>query len=647
MVGKKRVVIDQLQPLVDGGQYPIKRTVGEWVQVRADIFCDGHVLLGAELLYRQEKERRWHVAAMQHVHDLLWTGSFQVTACGTWQFKVRGWVEHGLTWQQMLKRKMQQREKVDVELLEGANLLEARLAQSHHEADALKEVIALCRNPQQYEQAVARALSDDIVRWLTHLPGDRIVTESATGLVYVDDVRARFSTWYELFPRSAAAKPHQHGTFADVERLLPRLQDLGIDVLYLPPIHPIGITHRKGKNNSLRARRGEPGVPWAIGSREGGHKDIHPELGTLQQFRSLVKKARAHGIDIALDYALQCSPDHPYVRQHPQWFRWRPDGTIQYAENPPKKYQDVVPFNFETDDGKALWEELKSILLFWIEQGVHIFRVDNPHTKPVYFWEWVIAEVKKKHPEVLFLSEAFTHPKMMYQLAKVGFTQSYTYFTWRNTKAEIIEYVEELTKTSVSEFFRPCFWMNTPDILPFHLQSGKESVFITRLFLASTLSSNYGFYGPVYELMVHEALPGREEYLNSEKYEIRHWEWDKDTRVSMLVAIINKARRENPALQYTNNIEFLPIHNDHLLAYYKESPDGSNKLICVANLHPDYTQSGFVQVPLERIGKSEGQDFIVHDLLNDARYTWNKRWNYVELNPSILPCHLFRIEEPW
>ncbi|MCS6990585.1 MAG: alpha-1,4-glucan--maltose-1-phosphate maltosyltransferase [Chitinophagales bacterium] len=645
--GKIRVVFNHLQPLIDDGRFPVRRTVGEHVEVSVEAFADGHDVVRCRLLYRHQSERRWHSSLMEHSYGQLFRSPFEVNREGLWYFKVEGWVDHPLSWQDQLRRRHQAREKLDAELLMAAQYLRALLDRCKpEEQEAVQQLADLFTDPLRYEEAEQAALNGAAGHWFLKYPSDELRSESMVGRVQVDRLKARFSTWYELFPRSAAEKAGQHGTFADVQRLLPRLQEMGIDVLYLPPIHPIGITNRKGKNNSLKARKGEPGVPWAIGNHEGGHKAIHPELGTLQDFRKLVNAAHQHGIEIALDYALQCSPDHPYVQQHPSWFRWRPDGSIQYAENPPKKYQDVIPFNFETDDWKKLWNELKSILEFWIAEGVKMFRVDNPHTKPVYFWEWLIAEIKSKHPDVIFLSEAFTAPHMMYHLAKIGFTQSYTYFTWRYTKTEITEYVEELTQTPVREYFRPNFWPNTPDILPFHLQSGKESVFITRLFLAATLSSNYGFYGPVYELMVHEALPGREEYLNSEKYELRHWDWDRDTRVKMLIGIINKARRENTALQFTNNIEFLNIQNEHILAYYKVDPQRSNHIICVVNLHPDYVQSGFVQVPLEKIGRREDEAFVVHDLLNDARYTWRGRWNYVELNPHILPCHLFRIEEP-
>lgn len=646
MQGQLRVYIDNVYPEIDGGKYPIRRVPGEIVEVEADVFADGHDLVCARLLYRHFSEKKFSIAPMESTGGERWKGSFEITKQGTYIYTIEAWLDHALSWQHTLKRRLAGKEKLDVELLHGVKFFQKiKTKAAAKEKKSIEDIIELFKDKKRYDEAVKMALSTEAEQWIKKYPDTGIFTRYKELSVWVDRKKAAFSTWYELFPRAASNVAHRHGTFKDVERLLPRLRDMGMDVLYLPPIHPIGKTHRKGKNNSLKARPDEPGVPWAIGDESGGHKAIHPELGTLEDFQSLVKKAAEHGMEIALDYALQCSPDHPYVKEHPEWFMWRPDGTAQYAENPPKKYQDVIPFNFETKEWETLWEELKSIVEFWMEQGVKIFRVDNPHTKSVYFWEWLISEIKKKDPDVLFLAEAFTAPKMMYHLAKIGFTQSYTYFTWRNSKAEMTEYMEELTKTELKEYFRPNFWPNTPDILPYHLQTGKESIYIARVFMAATLSSNYGFYGPVYELLVSDALPGREEYLNSEKYEIRNWDWDRDTRLKMAITSINKARMENEALQETNNVEFLNTQNDNLLAYYKQSRDGSNKFICIVNLDPNNKQWAFLQTPLEKIGKPEGQPCMVHDLMNDARYQWNKRWNYIELDPGILPCHLFRIEE--
>jgi starch synthase (maltosyl-transferring) len=462
--------------------------------------------------------------------------------------------------------------------------------------------------------------------------------------VVVERRKALFSTWYERYPRSSSFEPHRSGTFKDCEALLPEIARLGFDVFYLPPIHPIGRTHRKGKNNSPQAEPGDPGSPWAIGAEEGGHKSIDPGLGTLEDFESLMGKAAEFGIEIALDLAYQCSPDHPYVKEHPEWFRKRPDGTIQYAENPPKKYQDIYPIDFETDHWEALWEELKSVVLFWIDRGVRIFRVDNPHTKAFPFWEWMIGEVRRDFPDVIFLSEAFTRPKVMYRLAKVGFSQSYTYFTWRNSKREFMEYLTELTQSEVREFFRPNFWPNTPDILPEYLQYGGRPAFVIRLILAATLSSNYGIYGPPFELLVNEPLPGREEYLDSEKYEIRRWNWDQPGNLKEFIARINRMRRENPALQTTWNLRFFEIDNEQLLFFGKMGDPLSESLLVVVNLDPFHTQSGWLTVPLEELGIEPGQAYLGHDLLSEEKYIWYGEKNFIKLNPHTLPAHVFKLK---
>jgi starch synthase (maltosyl-transferring) len=457
--------------------------------------------------------------------------------------------------------------------------------------------------------------------------------------------KARYSTWYEMFPRSCGS-PDQHGTFSDCIARLPYIAEMGFDVLYLPPIHPIGITYRKGKNNTTVTEPGDVGVPWGIGAAEGGHKAIHPQLGTLEDFRELVAKAQDYGIEIALDIAYQCSPDHPYVREHPQWFKHRPDGTIQYAENPPKKYQDIYPIDFETEDWKNLWEELKSVVLFWIEQGVHIFRVDNPHTKAFPFWEWMIGEVKQAYPETIFLSESFTRPKVMYRLAKVGYTQSYTYFTWRNTKWELQEYFTELTQTEVREFFRPNVWPNTPDILHEFLQHGGQPAFKLRLALAATLAASYGIYGPAYEVCENRPIKaGSEEYLDSEKYQMRVWDLDSPYTIKDWIQRANRSRREHPALQSNNSLRFHEINNEEIICYTKQSEDLSDLMLMVVNLSPYHTHSGWLHLPLESLGLKPDQPYQLHDLLNDAHYTWSGEYNYVELNPHASPAHIFWIEQ--
>jgi starch synthase (maltosyl-transferring) len=462
---------------------------------------------------------------------------------------------------------------------------------------------------------------------------------------WVDRGKALFSTWYELFPRSCSKDPNRHGTFEDCERLLPEIATMGFDILYLPPLHPIGRVNRKGRNNVLENNPDDVGSPWAIGSKEGGHKAVHPQLGALGDFERLIVKAKDHGIEVAMDLAFQCSPDHPYMKEHPEWFRWRPDGTVQFAENPPKRYEDIIPLNFETEKWQELWEELKSIVLFWIEKGVRIFRVDNPHTKPFSFWEWLIKEIKEKYPDVIFLSEAFTRPTVMYRLAKLGFTQSYTYFSWRNTKRELMEYLTELSKTEGREYFRPNFWPNTPDILPEYLQYGGRPAFMIRLVLAATLSSSYGIYGPAFELCINEALSGKEEYLHSEKYEIKHWDRESPGHLRDFIARVNRIRKENVALQTTWNLRFYEVDNDALLFYGKATHDLSNIILMVVNLDPFHTQNGWVRVPIEELGLDAHQPYLVHDLLSDDKYIWQGETNYVELNPQVLPANIFRVRK--
>jgi starch synthase (maltosyl-transferring) len=469
-------------------------------------------------------------------------------------------------------------------------------------------------------------------------------TYDADLTVIVDPVLARSGAWYELFPRSCAPEPGGHGTFRDVEARLPDVAAMGFDVLYLPPIHPIGVAFRKGRNNRVDAEPDEPGSPWAIGAAEGGHTAIHPELGTLDDFRDLVQAAKGHGISIALDIAFQCSPDHPYVEEHPEWFRQRPDGTIQYAENPPKKYQDIYPFNFESERWQELWQELKNVICFWIDQGVRVFRIDNPHTKPFPFWEWLIGEVKRAYPETIFLAEAFTRPKVMARLAKLGYSQSYTYFAWRNSKAELTEYLTELTQTDLREYFRPYFWPNTPDILTEYLQLGGRPAFLARLVLAATLGASYGIYGPAFEHFEGRPRePGSEEYLDSEKYEIRHWDLDRPDSLKEIIARVNRIRRENPALHRNESLRFHPIDNDQLIAYSKVSPDRSNAMLVVVNLDPHHTQSGWLDLPLTELGIDPEQPYQAHDLLGDARFLWYGARNYIELNPAIAPAHIFQL----
>ncbi|MFM2230287.1 MAG: hypothetical protein RL607_1545, partial [Bacteroidota bacterium] len=559
---------------------------------------------------------------------------------------VEAWVDYALNWQYGITKKIKDNQQVKSELLEGIEYIKPLLKEvSTSEKKYLEQLTALFSDESQYQLAIEAAISSELQTVFKKYPTQFLANQSPEFKAYVDRPKALFSTWYEFFPRSASSIPGKHGTFKDCEALLPRVAKMGFDTLYFPPVHPIGEVNRKGKNNATDAAPGDVGSPWGIGSHHGGHKALHPELGTLADFKSLVNKAKELGIEIAMDFALQAAPDHPWVKEHPQWFKWRPDGTVQYAENPPKKYQDILPIYFETSDWKNLWNELLSCALYWVEEcGIRVFRVDNPHTKPFYFWGWLIAEVKKKHPDVLFLSEAFTRPKIMHELAKQGFTQSYSYYTWRNTKAELQEYLTELTQTNQREFFRPNFWPNTPDINPFPLQGANESTHLQKYFLAATLSSSVGIYGPVFEFMVSDAIPGKEEYYDSEKYQTRDWNWNHENKISMLISKINEVRKQNAALQQTNNIEFCDTDNDQVIAYYKFDDNKTNETLMIASLDAYYTKQAWVKLPLESLGIQQGQPITVVDLITGNSYNWDKEWNFVELHPA-LPFHLFKINK--
>ena len=644
--GKRRVAIENVSPEINGGRFSAKSVEGEAVTVEADIYGDGHDEVIGLIMYRHENDKNWNEKRMQHIINDRFSGNFITEKQGKYFYTVTGWVDHAITWLKDIKKKIGANQNVRVELLMGANFLKnIKKGASAADKKKIQPFINAFEDENNYEAALKQIDSDELKDLLNKYPVRHDETVYHRTLEIISGRKKElFSAWYEFFPRSASMEPDKHGTFKDCEQLLPRISGMGFDVIYLPPVHPIGKAFRKGKNNSTTAMEGEPGSPWAIGSPKGGHKAIHPELGTMADFKRLIKKAKEQGIEIALDIAFQCSQDHPYVKEHPQWFKWRPDGTVQYAENPPKKYQDVLPINFETDDWKNLWQELKSVFTFWVDKGVKIFRVDNPHTKPFIFWEWLIHEVRKENPEVIFLSEAFTRPKIMDRLGKVGFTQSYTYYTWRNTKHDLIEYMTHLTKSDSRYFFRPNFWPNTPDINPFPLQGGEQSIFYQRFILAATLSSNYGFYGPVFEFMVHQPMPAKEEYFESEKYEIKNWDWSYKNEFMDLIATVNKIRNENEALQTTWNIEFCELHNDMMLAFYKYSQDRKNQLLVVVNLDKNTTQSGWVRLPLEHIKPDGDYNFIMHDLLNGNKYNWNQEWNFVQLDPQM-PAHIFRIEQ--
>jgi len=645
--GRQRVVLEGVRPEIDRGSFPIKRTVGEEVVVEVDAFADGHEALTVLLRYRPETVQQWTDVPMEFLGNDRWRASFPVTMVGRYRYTVTGWVDRFVTWRRDLLKKIEAQQDVQVDLLIGAKLVdEASGRATTQEGRVLATRSKELRSQETPDSERLRiALSAEVETLMAKYPDRRFVSTYDRELsVVVDREKARFSAWYEMFPRSCSLKPGQHGTFKDCEARLPYIASMGFDVLYLPPIHPIGLTHRKGKNNAPTADPGDPGSPWAIGALEGGHTSIHPELGSLHDFRKLIEQARTYGIEIALDIAFQCSPDHPYVKEHREWFRIRPDGTVQYAENPPKKYQDIVPLDFETDQWWELWNELKRVIVYWIEQGVLIFRVDNPHTKPFAFWEWVIREVKQTHPDVIFLSEAFTRPKVMSRLAKLGFTQSYNYFPWRNTKSELTQYFTELTQTEVREFLRPNLWPNTPDILTEQLQHGGRPAFASRFVLAATLGASYGIYGPAFEL--GEDVPyqtGSEEYLSSEKYEIRQWNLDHPDSLRELIGSVNRIRGENPALQNDWSLRFHEVGNDQLLCYSKCTSDWSNVILLVVNLSPHHVHSGWVELDLESLGLDAEHPFQVHDLLTNAHYMWQGPRNYIELDPHSVPAHIFRI----
>jgi len=645
--GRQRVVIEGVQPEIDGAIFPIKRTIGEEVVVEADAFADGHDALRILLCYRSETAQQWTEIPMTFLGNDRWRASFQATTLGQWHYTITGWVDRFATWRRDLVKKVEAGLDLRIDLLVGATLIEeaATRGTTKDRRILMKWGKDLRSKDIPENDRIHVALSAEVEAVVAKYPDRRCSSTYERELtVVVDREKARFSAWYEMFPRSWSLTAGRHGTFKDCEASLPYIASMGFDVLYLPPIHPIGRTHRKGKNNAPISGPDDPGSPWAIGGPEGGHKSIHPELGTLQDFRSLIEQARLRSIEIAMDIAFQCSPDHPYVKEHREWFRIRPDGTVQYAENPPKKYQDIFPLDFETERWRELWEELKSVIMYWIEEGVRIFRVDNPHTKPFPFWEWLIGGVKQTYPDVIFLSEAFTRPKPMARLAKLGFSQSYNYFPWRNTKSELVQYFTELTQSDMREFLRPNLWPNTPDILTEQLQHGGRPAFMTRFVLAATLGANYGIYGPAFELGEHVPREvGSEEYLNSEKYEIKKWNLEGSDSIREFIGIVNRIRRENPALQNNWSLRFHEVANEQLVCYSKRTSDNSNVILIVVNLSPHHVHSGWLELNLESLAVDPQAPFQVQDLLTNTHHLWEGRRNYVEVNPHSVPAHIFRI----
>jgi len=689
--GRNRVVIEEVTPSVDGGRYPARRILGDEVAVTAAIFADGHDEIGARLLYRHNSQRRWSLAPMRPTTNDLWTGTFKADRLGSWSFAVQGWIDHFATWTSDLKKRLAAQPKLSQSAQEGQSRIDsttigqdiplalrsgailiqetvgrARGADAKHLHEIARDLTQLAdANLPFYEFP----LSQDAQELVAHYPDLTFATRFAPDLpLRVDRERARFSAWYELFPRSSSPIPGRHGTFGDVERQLPEIAGMGFDILYMPPIHPIGRAFRKGPNNATSVQPEDEGSPWAIGDKStagpepnkgssngpdnGGHKSIHHKLGTFADFDQLVAAAKAHGLELALDIAFQCSPDHPWVTEHPDWFVIRPDGTIQYAENPPKKYQDIYPLNFESGDWRALWQELYSVFEFWIKRDVHVFRVDNPHTKAFPFWEWCIGKLRENYPDTIFLAEAFTRPHVMYALAKLGFTQSYTYFTWRNTRPELEEYLEEITRPPVSDFFQPNFWPNTPDILHKSLQEGGRPAFMQRLILATTLTANYGIYGPAYEL--GENTPARpaagktesEEYLDSEKFQIRQRDRNAEGSLVPLITSLNRIRKGNLALQSNTALHFHAAENPQIICYSKSTPGFDNVILVAVNLDPLNEQASWVDLHLERLGILDNQSFEVEDLLTQTRYTWHGSRNYVALRPNVQPAHIFRVHPP-
>lgn len=683
--GRNRVVIEQVAPQIDRGVHAIRRVMGEQVTVAAAIFVDGHDLLAARLLYRHKSDRRWRFTPMIAEGNDEWRGSFQVDRIGPWSFTIQAWIDRFESWASDMKKRLAAQAspqasmpsgsasdpqpvsgEIPLALRSGSALVrEAALRARGIDARQLAEVAELLNRLASQERAFYEyPLSEDVHRLMASYPDLRLASQFEPELpVWVDRERAGFSAWYEMFPRSASSVPGQHGSFADVEKQLPEIAEMGFDILYMPPIHPIGRTFRKGPNNTASAGPDAPGSPWAIGDKQavcvdaqakrnvdcGGHKSIHPALGTFADFDRLVESAKSQGIEIALDIAFQCSPDHPWLTEHPNWFVIRPDGSIQYAENPPKKYQDIYPLNFESPDWRRLWGELYSVFEFWIGHGVRVFRVDNPHTKALPFWEWCLGKLNSNYPDVIFLAEAFTRPHVMYALAKRGFTQSYTYFTWRNTKPELESYLEEITQPPVSDFFRPNFWPNTPDILHRTLQQGGRPAFMLRVILAATLTANYGIYGPAYELAENAPAPPAqsksesEEYLNSEKYEIRQRSRNTPGSLVPLITALNRIRRANPALHSNSSLHFHSIDNPELICYSKSTLDHENTILVAVNLDALNEQIGWTDLDLGYLGLPDREEFVVEDLLSGAHYTWRDRRNYVALRPGVQPAHIFRI----
>ncbi len=639
------IVIENIDPLIDGGRYPIKRVVGQGLKISADIFKDGHDKIAASLKWRKKGESDWHRSTMTAGENDRWQGFCYFIENASHEVTIEAWQEEFSSWQAEYQKKFEAGiVELRTELDEGSILIAKAAERAGSKADR-ERLSTFSRQLKGADAYLGAQLANnpELAALMSSWPDLSLATELRPYIsVTVDRPAALFAAWYEFFPRSAEGKPNSGSEFRDTLGRVDDAKEMGFDVIYFPPIHPIGFTKRKGKNNSVTSEPNDPGVPYAIGSRFGGHKAVEPELGKLEDFDWLVREVRARGMEIALDFAINCSPDHPYVKEHPEWFFHRPDGSIKYAENPPKKYEDVYPLNFYNPNWRALWEEMKDIILFWAGHGVRTFRVDNPHTKPVAFWEWMISEVQRNYPDVIFFSEAFTRPKMMKVLAKVGFSQSYTYFTWRNSKWELTEYLTELTQTEMKNYFRGNFFTNTPDILPFFLQTGGRPAFMIRAALAATLSTLYGIYSG-FELCENVPVPNREEYLNSEKYQFKERDWNAQGNIKDYITKLNQIRRNNRALREYENLRFHLIENDNVLFYSKATQALDNVILIFVNLDPHGTQSGFATVPLAEFGLNETEPFQVHDLLTNEKFVWRGARNYVSLDPNNRPAHIFRL----
>jgi|TARA_B110000438_G_scaffold291359_1_gene328201 starch synthase (maltosyl-transferring) len=644
----QRVVIDYVKPSVDGGAFPFKRVLWDRVTFRAAVITDSHDLLTVELRIRKAGSRNWDRLKMGPTGNDEYACEYDLTELGLFEYEVGAGIDHFGSWASGFAKKVDSGTDISVDLLIGAELIKKASARAR--GDTAKQMSDwadfLSDTERDFDQRLKLIREHSLNELLRSYPDKALEVKSQPGQMLVERERASFSTWYEYFPRSCSNDGVRHGTLQDARSRLGEVSRMGFQVIYFPPIHPIGHVNRKGRNNSLTPTKDDVGSPWAIGSKEGGHKSILPALGTLGDFADLVSDASNHGLEVALDLAFQCAPDHPWVKEHPEWFNWRPDGTVQYAENPPKRYEDILPINFETADYKALWAELKSVFEFWIEQGVTIFRVDNPHTKSMAFWHWCILELKMVHPETIFLAEAFTRPKRKYWLAKAGFTHGYTYFTWRNNPSDLREYIEELTQTEVADYFWPSIWPNTPDILHADLQKGNRATFIGRYVLAATLSSNIGIYGPAYELLDTEPYPGKEEYINNEKYQLKAWDWNAPGNIKAEIAAVNRIRNENRAFQRTQNVSFIDCDNPQIIAYMKQNFDRTNQFIVVVNMDWFNPQSGTLNISLESMGFGPDAEFTITDLLDPSRtsYRWRGTNNFVKLDPAKSPAHIFQVQ---